>query len=82
MGSKPEGSRFFFFDLITSTAKRGHQCGEEHDDGVESGATLRVDRDLTTLNEHVIDNVDHAVGTLDIWTDHSSTDVLPLGKVF
>lgn len=72
-----EGSR-----LVASGIESGHESGDEQGEGVECGASLGVDRDLATLNEHLIDDVDHAIGALDIWTDHSGADVLPLGKVF
>ncbi len=65
----------------SSVQENGRQSDGQQKQSVDREPSRSRHGDLAALHQNVIDHVDHAINTLDIRTDHSSTNVLPLGKV-
>lgn len=78
------GLFFSFFLIRADIIQESYRHEDESDEGekVGSDTSLARDRNLSTLNENVIDDMDDSVRALDIWTDHSSSNILPFGKIF
>jgi len=77
-------SSFPFFLLRADIEEESYRDEDESDEGekVGSDTSLAGDRNLSALYENVIDDVDDSVRALHIRTDHSSSNILPLGKIF
>jgi hypothetical protein len=71
-----------FVSSVLKSSDDGRQSDGQQEQSVDCEPSRSRHGDLAALHQDVIDHVDYTINTLDVRTDNSSTNVLPLSKVF